>query len=181
MSVCRETSSDGMVRDKFGHKKTSQVGFLGKQTLSWKLAGCLLGSELHTWAKRSPQNLSCPQGGPSTWFYWVQGVACPSMLRPEWEMLGQGHNLKIKVCPGRTPCDASPYLAQWRSALPVDLSGPPQQRDLATFRSPLMILENHLIFYSYCHKKKNQGFSGGSMIKSLICLQMQETRVQSLV
>ena len=42
--------------------KTSQVGFLGKQTLSWKLAGCLLGSERHTWAKRSPQNLSCPQG-----------------------------------------------------------------------------------------------------------------------
>ena len=77
--------------------KTSQVGFSGKQTVSWKLAGCLLVSELHTWAKTSPQNLSCSHG----WAFQVVPTGYKEWPAPlcwdaEWEMLGQGHKLQIR-------------------------------------------------------------------------------------
>ena len=137
--------------------KTSQVGFFGKQTLSWKLAGCLLGSKLHTWAKRSPQNLSCPQGQafqivPTGYKEWP----APPCWDTEWEMLGQGHKLQIRSALEGLPV-MPPLIQHSGVCLVCGLKyGPPKQRDLTAFRSPLMILENHLIFYSHCPKKKKK-------------------------
>lgn len=90
--------------------QTLQVGFPGKQTLRWKLAGCLLGSELYTWAEGTPQSLSCPHGLA---FQVVptgtRRLACTSVLIRLWvgDALGKGQGPQIRPALEGTLWDAS--------------------------------------------------------------------------
>lgn len=70
MSVCRETSSDGMVRDNAYKDITGWVPWEADTEL--ETSRMFIRSELHTWAKRSPpKTLANPMGLRSS--YWVQG------------------------------------------------------------------------------------------------------------
>ena len=90
--------------------QTSQVGLPGKQTLRWRLAGCLLGSELYTWAEGARQSLSCPQGLA---FQVVptgtRRPACTSVLIRLWvgDALGKGQGPQIRPALEGTLWDAS--------------------------------------------------------------------------